>query len=104
MYGRPTKIQVTEHNNMKQKDIREVVTFGFYVRSSLTLCPPTLLLKDELGVVMGKSDTSGPPGTELWPLCMLISALLCDCTRPLNYLVPLIGVGHAVARLVEALP
>ena len=58
-----------------------------------------LLLRDRLGAVMGKADTSGPPGNEVWPLCMLLSALvLCYCTKPLKYL-----VGHAVAQLIEAL-
>jgi hypothetical protein len=62
-----------------------------------------LLLRDGLGAAIGKVATSGQPGNELRPLCMLLSVLLYDCMRPMNYLAPLIGVGHAVAQLVEAL-
>ena len=52
-----------------------------------------LLLRDGLDVAMGKAATSGPPGNELLLPYMLFSALRCECTRPPNYLVPLIGVG-----------
>jgi len=58
-----------------------------------------LLLRDGLGAVMGKVDTCGPSGNELWPLCMLFSALvLCYWTKHLKY-----PEGHAVAQLLEAL-